>query len=255
MRCYAWLAAVAVLLPLAALADETPPPPPQDVWTGKGQLGFIASQGNTEAKAANAMLDTGYIDEAWKHALHLEGLYGENSGIVSAERWQALWQSNYTFTGNLFAFGGLRYDHDLFSGFEYQGSVTGGIGYSIFNTTTTQLSVQLGGGYRVLRPEEIIKDSDGVVLARIPQPRASGAIGTGGVNYSQALTATTTLSDKLTVEAGSLNTMVTNALALAVKMTDKLALGLGYSFEHNSKPPAGLKKLDTTETVNLVYGF
>jgi putative salt-induced outer membrane protein len=176
MKRYAWVAAVAMLLPVGAGADEAPPPP-KDVWTGKGQLGFIASQGNTEAKAANAMLDTAYIDEAWKHALHLEGLYGENSGIVSAERWQALWQSNYTFTGNLFAFGGLRYDHDLFSGFEYQGSVTAGIGYSIFNTKTTQLSVQLGGGYRELRPEEIFKDPDGVVIARIPQPRESGAIG------------------------------------------------------------------------------
>ena len=253
MKCYTWMAAVAALLPLAAWADDAPTPP-NNGWTGKGQLGFVDSQGNTQAKSANAMLDTAYLDAPWKHALHLEGLYGENAGYVSAERWQVLEQSNYTFSGNLFAFGGARYDHDLFSGFQYQGSVTGGLGYSIFNTKTTQLSVQLGAGYRALRTEEIIKDGQ-VVIARIPQGRASDAIGTGGVNYSQALTATTTLSDKLTVEAGSLNTMVTNALALAVKMTDKLAVSLGYTLEDNSKPPAGLKKLDTPETINLVYGF
>lgn len=253
MKCYACMAAIALLSPLAAWADDAPPPP-QDVWTGKGQLGFVASQGNTEAKSANAMLDMAYLDEAWKHALHLEGLYGENAGYVSAERWQVQGQSNYTFTSNLFAFGAARYDHDLFSGFEYQGSLTGGLGYSIFNTNTTQLSVQLGAGYRVLRPEIIIKAGE-VVIARIPQDRASGAIGTAGLTYSQALSATTTLSDKLTVEAGSLNTLVTNALALTVKMTDKLALSVGYSLENNSKPPAPLKNLDTTETVNLVFSF
>jgi len=254
MKHYAWIVAVALLSPLCALADDAPPPP-KDVWVGKGQLGFVAAQGNTNAKSANAMLDMGYLDEAWKHALHLEGLYGENGDIVSAERWQALWQSNYTFTGNVFGFGGLRYDHDNFSGFQYQGSVTAGLGYNIFNTKTKQLSVQLGGGYRVLRPEEIDKDSSGVVTKRTLLARESGAIATAGLDYSQALTATTTLSDKLTVEAGSLNTLITNALALTVKVTDRLALSVGYSIENNSKPPAGLKKLDTTETVNLVFGF
>src|SRR5262249_33278187 len=152
--------------------------------------------------------------------------------------WQTLWQSNYDFTPRMFAFGGLRYDHDEFSGFQYQSSVTAGAGYSIFNTKTTQLSVQLGAGYRVLRPEDIFKDpATGAVTRRIPLARASGAPAPAGVNYSQPLTATTTLSDKLTVESGSLNTLVTNALALTVKMTDKLALSLGYSLENNSNPP------------------
>ncbi len=75
------------------------------------------------------------------------------------------------------------------------------------------------------------------------------------MTYSQALSRTTTLSDKLLVEAGSINTLVTNALALAVKISGKLALSVGYAIQDNSEPPAGLKKLDTLETVNLVYSF
>ncbi len=147
------------------------------------------------------------------------------------------------------------YDHDLFSGFQYQGSVTAGAGYQIFNSSDTKLSVQVGAGYRSLRPEEIIKNSSGAVIARILEPRGSGAIGTAGVDFSQTLSSTTTLTDKLDVEAGSLNTLLTNALALTVKMTTRLALSIGYSLEDNSKPPAGLKKLDSIETVNLVFGF
>jgi putative salt-induced outer membrane protein YdiY len=75
------------------------------------------------------------------------------------------------------------------------------------------------------------------------------------VNYSQALTGTTTLTDKLLVESGSSDTLITNALALAVKVSTKLALSVGYTTIDNTKPPAGLKRIDTLETVNLVYAF
>jgi putative salt-induced outer membrane protein len=185
----------------------------------------------------------------------LGGLYGQSAGIVSAERWDTGGQSNYDLTPQLYTFGGLRYQHDLFSGFQYQESLTGGLGYKIFNTDATQLDVQVGAGYKRLRREDLIKDSAGAVVQRIPLAAESGAIGTLGVNYAQALTATTTLTDKLLVESGSSDTLITNALALAVKISTKLALSVGYTLTDNTKPPAGLKRTDTLETVNLVYAF
>jgi len=69
------------------------------------------------------------------------------------------------------------------------------------------------------------------------------------------LSGSTTLSDKLLVESGSNDTLVTNTLALAVKISTKLALSVGYNVQNNSNPPAGLKKLDSLETLNLVYSF
>jgi putative salt-induced outer membrane protein len=132
MNVRAWTLALSCLTPVVALCDEAPPPPPQDVWTGKGQAGYVSSQGNSDAKSANAALDAAldaaFLDGPWKHALHLGGLYGQSAGIVSAERWDTNWQSNYDLTTQLYAFGGLRYQHDMFSGFEYQASVPGGLG-------------------------------------------------------------------------------------------------------------------------------
>ena len=81
------------------------------------------------------------------------------------------------------------------------------------------------------------------------------AIVSAGLDYSQALSSTTALSDKLLVEAGSNNTLITNTLALSVKMSTRLALSLGYTLQDNTRPPPGLKYLDTTENVNLVYAF
>jgi putative salt-induced outer membrane protein len=230
------------LLPAIALADEAPPPPPMGVWTGKGQLGYLASQGNTQAESANAVLDMSLLEGVWKH-------------VLAAERWEAQWQSNYNISKDLFAFGGLRYEHDMFSGFQYQGSATAGIGYQILNTAATKLSVQVGAGDRDERPELLTKNPGGAVIGRLPLASNNDAIVTGGLTYSQQLTATTNLSDTALLESGADDTLLTDTVALTVKVSNKLALSLGYNLQDNTKPPGGLKQLDSTETVNLVYSF
>jgi putative salt-induced outer membrane protein len=235
-------------------ADAPPPPPPQGVWTGTGQVGYVSSQGNSEGKSANAAIDTAFVDDPWKHTFHLAGLYGQSADIVSAERWDTLWQSNYNLTANLFTFGALHYQRDMFSGFQYQATGSVGLGYKLIDTGATQLSTQVGVGYGKLRPEDLTTNPNGSIT-RTLQPSESSALGTFGVNYSQKLTGTTTLSDKLLVESGSINTSVTNSLAVAVKVSTKLALSVAYSLQDNTSPPAGLKKVDTQETINLVYSF
>lgn len=254
MNIRAWCLCCVALSPVAALADAPAPPPPQGVWVGKGQLGFLASQGNTQADSANAAIDMGLLLDPWEHKLHVEGLYGKSSGVVAAERWGVGWQSNYDFTADVFGFGGLRYQHDMFSGFQYQASETAGVGYKLINGADTKLSVQAGVGYREERPEELTKLDTGQEL-RALLSRDNNAIFTAGLDYSQAFTSTTTLSNKLLVEAGSDDTLITNTLALTVKMSTRLALSLGYSLQDNTKPPAGLKKIDSVETANLVFAF
>jgi putative salt-induced outer membrane protein len=246
------------LLALAAVggawADDAPPPP-QGVWIGKGQLGFLDSKGNSDAESINGNIDMLRYDGAWKNELYLGGLYGQNSGIVAAERWEARSQSNYTISGDLFAFGGLRYEHDLFDGFEYQASVTAGMGYKFIDSDDTKLTAQVGAGFKRLRPEIIDKDANGDVISRTPLDAESNAIGTVGIDFSHAFNKSTTLTNKFLLESGSSNTLITDALALTVKMSTKLALSVGYAISNNSDPPPPLKKLDTVTTVNLVFGF
>jgi len=250
------LALAFALAPTAGLwADDAPPPPPQGVWTGKGQFGFLDSKGNSDAESINGNIDLLRYDGAWKNELYLAGLYGKSSGIVSAERFETRGQSNYAISGDLFAFGALRYEHDLFDGFEYQESVSTGLGYKLINTDDTKLTVQAGAGYRRLRPEIIVKNSSGEVTSRTPLDTEGNAIGTLGIDFSHAFNKATTLTNKFLMEAGSSNTLLTDALALTVKMSTKLALSVGYAVTDNSKPPAPLKRVDTVTTVNLVFSF
>src|SRR5258708_29987133 len=191
------------LAPDSAVYADADPQTPQGVLSGTGQVGFLSSHGNSDAESLNANIDVLRYDGPWKNEIYVGGLYGKNSGIVSAERWETRGQSNYSISGDLFAFGGLRYEHDLFDGFQYQASVTGGIGYKLINTNDTKLTAQVGAGYRRLRPETIDKDPTGLVISRTPLDATGEAIGTVGGDFSHAFTKTTVFTNKFLIEAGS----------------------------------------------------
>ncbi len=130
------------------------------------------------------------------------------------------------------------------------------MGYKFLDTDSDKLVGQIGAGYRRLRPEEINKDpSSGLVTSRVPGETSGEAIGTAGLDYSHAFTKTTLLTNKFLVESGSTNTMLQDNIALNVKMSNKLALSVGYGFTNNSNPPPTIKKLDTVATVNVVFAI
>jgi putative salt-induced outer membrane protein len=241
---------------IAALADEAPaPPPPQGVFIGKGQFGFLDSHGNTDAESINANLNIQRYDGDWKNEAYFGALYGKSGNVVSAERWEFREQTSYNITSALFAFGALRFEHDMFDGFVYQGSATAGVGYKLLDTNDTKLTTQVGAGFRRLRNEELDKDASGAVVARIYGDTVNEAIGVFGLDFTHAFNKTTSVGNKLLVEAGSSNTLIHDDIALTVKMSDKLALAAGYGFIDNTSPPPGVKSLDTIATVNLQYAF
>ena len=234
-------------------ADDAPAPPPPPL-TVKAQVGYVSSHGDTNAQTANAKLSVIYNVDAWKHDLELAGLYGKSNDIVSAERFVAGWQSNYNFSPRMFVFGALDYNDDKFSGFQYQETVSTGLGYSIVKLADATLDAQVGVGYRRLRPEQLVTQPDGDVT-RTPLDEECGAVATATIKGSYAFNSVTKLTDVLAAQSGSDNTMVQNDLNLQVNMSKALAITAGYEVIHNTSPPAGLTKTDTLVTFNLTYAF
>ena len=245
---------VMLLAPVIVMADDTPAPPPPPL-TIKAQVGYVSSHGNTDAQTANAKFDAAYVVDAWKHELQLAGLYGKSNDIVSAENLDAQWQSNYNFTNRLFAFGALHYDDDKFSGFQYQETLSTGAGYSLVKLKDATLDVQVGVGYRRLRPELIDKDDTGDVISRTPLEAESGAVATATIKGMYAFNSSTKLTDVVAAEAGTDDTLLQNDLGLQVSMSKTLSITIAYEVKHNSSPPAGLVKTDSLVTFNLTYAF
>jgi len=91
----------------------------------------------------------------------------------------------------------------------------------------------------------------GVLL--VPGVTDRAIAGIASVDYKHMLNASTTVLDKFTAEYTTDNTFLQNDLTLQVKMSDKLALAVGYAVRHNTDPPPGFKKTDTLTTANVVY--
>lgn len=214
----------------------------QAAWKGKGEAGIVFARGNTDADTVNFKLGMSEEVDRWKHALEMAALRATSGGVKSADRYMAGWQSDYKINDRTFAFGGLRYERDKFSGFDYQATASTGVGYKFYDTQKMKLSGQAGVGYRRIK--------DGVT------GQSSGnAVFVAGFDYENVLTATTRVVDKFHLESGSDNTLLSNFVGLEVKMNTSLALSVGLDARQNTKPPAPRKKTDTVTTVNLVYAF
>jgi putative salt-induced outer membrane protein len=214
----------------------------QAAWKGKGEAGIVFARGNTDADTINLKLGMSDEIDNWKHSLEMAALRATSGGVKSADRYMAGWQSDYKLNARTFAFGGLRYEKDKFSGFDYQATASTGIGYKFYDTDKIKLSGQAGVGYRRIK-DDISGDTSG------------NAVFVAGFDYDNALTATTKVVDKFHLESGSDNTLLSNFIGLEVKMNTALALSVGLDARQNTKPPAGKKKTDTISTVNLVYAF
>lgn len=219
-------------------------------WSGKGEAGFVASKGNTETETGNARVEIANEIDDWKHALGVSALYASNEGDKTAQRWSLFGQSDYSFRPKTFAFGAFRYEEDEFSGFDSQAILSGGIGQKFIENERTNLVGTAGVGYKILETSDV-KDTLGNTLVR--GDRENEAILRGTVDYDHVLTDTTKLVNAFIVESGSSNTFAENSLSLQVKMSDKLALAVGFTVRHNSKPPTGFTSTDKLTTINLVY--
>jgi putative salt-induced outer membrane protein len=230
-----WSAALLLLAAMPAAAQ----------WTGKGEAGLAMADGNSDTRTGNARLALTRTADAWEHGVTLAGLYVRNDGATTARRWEAGAQTRFDFATHTFWYGGVRYEEDRFSGFQRQGLVNTGIGRRFIDNDTTKLLGQAGVGYRFFREVDQLGVPEGA--------KGSDLAGVTSLEFSHALTDTTSLFDKFSGEFTSSNSFLQNEIGVAVKMSDRMALALAYAVRHNTDPPTGFRKTDTLTTVNLVY--
>jgi putative salt-induced outer membrane protein len=268
LRHFCAAGAAALFLCTAARAD-TPPDPndhPDSTWSTRALAGYSKTGGTTDTSSANALFHTAHTMGQWKVLFGFEGLYGATRGETTAQAWHAHIQGNYNITDRLYWYAGYRQDDDKFSGFLYQKTVSTGAGYQIFKSDTTKLSVQGGVGETWLRPEDLVLDPvGGIVIAPCAAPDPGSCswlypgeretVFDGALNFEQDFNPYTKFLASATVQSGSLNTMTSYNASVQVKMTNQLALAVGYQLVYNTSPPPSVAKSASLTTLSLVYEF
>ena len=222
-------------------------------WTGKAEAGLVISSGNSDAQTANIKTDLVREGGNWKNQFGVSALYASDDEGATAQRWQVVTQQDYNFSERTFWFGAARYEEDRFSGFDYQATLSTGLGRKFIDTARTTFIGTTGVGYKIFETLDAFDEETGLLLEE--GKREGEAVFRGTLDFQHALTESTKLIDKFINESGADNTYVQNDLSLQVKMTQVLALAVGYGVRYNSNPPAGFESTDTLTTVNLVYEF
>ncbi len=205
------------------------------------QLGLVAARGNTDTDTVNFGVSVQNELEDWRHRGRFNALRSREKEETTAERYLLEYNLNYKLSEKSYVFGNLRYERDLFSGFDFQLSETAGYGRLWMPRETLRLELQGGGGARQSRVTDGERRNEGIVR------------GTFLLRWTFADSAE--LRQLLTVESGESNTLTESLTSLKTKIVGRLSLKLSFDVKHNSDVPDGVKRTDTLTSVNLVYDF
>jgi len=236
-------------------------------WTGSGEFGFAATTGNTRSQNIDAKLGLNQENDQWKNNFFLDALRSKAQQTITDASGATLTQYNATanrYDGGAsvglkldprsYIVGAARYEHDEFGANLWQGVVSLGYGYIALKSARTELSFEIGPGYKRYRPANVDVVVDDIVVHQ-QQPTVNEVVGRGLVSYKYKLTENTAFEDKLLMEVGSADKYLQNDAGLSVTMTRKLALKVALQVRHHSTVLPGIKKTDTLTTTNLVYSF
>ncbi|SMB27184.1 conserved exported protein of unknown function [Sterolibacterium denitrificans] len=214
---------------------------PVSPWKGSAEFGLSSATGNTSARSMNGQLKLSYQLDEWKHTFRASTVQSRENGKSTVNRSAAEMNSRYSINDRTYAFGNGRVMRDTFSGYDYQASLAGGLGYTFWKAEEGELSVEAGPGYRRSKMKNL--------------PAEDNAIGLLKEDFSYRFSATTQFEQSLSVLSGKENTEAELQAGLRVNMTDTLAMKLSHTVQYNSDVLPGKKNTDTFTAVNLVYDF
>ncbi len=236
-------------------------------WTGTGELGFASTTGNTRSQNLNAKLNLNQENAQWKNNFFLDALRSKNQVKVvnasgasvnqydtTANRYDAGASAGYKLDPRSYIVGAARYEHDDFGANRWQATVSLGYGYIALKTDRSELSFEIGPGYKEYQPTPTTVVVNGANVT-YTQGRQEEVVARGLINYKYRITDNTAFEDTFLMEVGSKDKYLQNDAGLTVSMTKKLSIKVGFEVRHNSTVLPGIKKTDTLTTTNIVYNI
>lgn len=227
-------AIVAALASGSAMADAK--------WSGSADLGYLATDGNSETQTLTAAGALNRDSEKWKTELTAGASGSRQDDDTTAERYTLGAKQNYKLTGKDYLYGAVNAEKDRFGGYDLRTTETIGYGRQIIKTDATSLTGEIGVG--ATQYEFTNDTSDSQVIARIAG------------KFSHKFNAGAIFSQDLTVETGEDNTYGESVTALSMPLAEKINFKVSYTVKHNSAVTGALgKHSDSYTAVTLGYKF
>lgn len=222
-----------------------------ELWKGRAEVGGVRTTGNTDTLGLTGAISLDRKGVDWQHRVALRADLQRSGGRVTREKYFASYEPRYEFREDLFAYGLAQFERDRFQGFDARYALSGGVGYTVFDTPDLDLSLKAGPALRISETTDGLSDT-----------RLAGLFGldfawriTERLKLTQATNAVTETGGAALVLVDSRSTTVNLVTGLEAKVSDRLSTRFSYAVDYDSNPPAGKVTTDSISRFSLVYGF
>jgi putative salt-induced outer membrane protein YdiY len=244
MRIRAVVLSMFVFAVAAAPARAQAPPASPKIWTMEASAGLALTSGNTDTSTVNAAYNITY-DPPSKNLIKSDALFlrGETESIVSANRFSLNIRDEYSLSARTFLFAQNQYLKDEFKEIDYLLAPTAGIGFKVFDTAATKLSVDTSAG-------GVWEKNPGFDV------NGSGAVAVGE-KLTRALTSTTSFTQSFAAlwkTSDVDDALYTAGLGLAAAMSTHTQLKVEILDTYKNRPPLPtVQKNDVAVLMAIVY--
>jgi putative salt-induced outer membrane protein len=235
-----------LLMAAPAAAQDTQPPPPPPGWIGSASAGLALTQGNSDTSNVNLAYEVKReTGSPWVFKSTGLFLRGESEGELITNRLAFNAREEFKLSERTALFGQLQYLRDTFKEIDYLVSPNFGVNRYLIKNDRTELSVDAGVG-------AVWEKNPGFEID------TSGAL-TAGQGFQHKLTATTTLTEKVTAlwkMADMADALYALGVGVAVNVAAAWQLKVEMLDTYKNKPPsATVVKNDLALVASLVYKF
>jgi len=213
---------------------------PLDLWRGRGELGAYRNTGNSTNTGITAGLSLTREGNDWEHRLRGRFDYLSNDADSRTQLLLA-YRPRLTIDDGLFAFGLVQAEGDEQQGFDARYSLSGGLGYRLFDDETLKVALEAGPA---VRHTEFVDSTVENHLSAL-----------SSLDMEWKLADSVKLAQDASAYVESANSTFTSITAFEAGMGGGLIARLSYAVEHDTAPPAGAKNTDTLSRFTVIYEF
>jgi putative salt-induced outer membrane protein len=239
---------VLLVLPALAIAQETPPPPeptpPAPRFSGKGELSFVSTSGNTSTQTLGFGAEAVYAPMPWSFGAKLAYVRAEADDELKAKSFAATVRADRKLVNPFEVFVEGRYLSNTFAGFDNRWSADAGVAWTFFKTPEHLLKTELALGY--------------TQEARVTGEDLNFATARVGLFYSWKISTFAEFTDEsyyLADLSDRNNWRFNGVSALTANVTTVVSLKATLTVAYVKKPPPGFETTDRITSVALVAKF
>ncbi len=222
--------------------DAPPPPPPP--WSGKAELAYAGTSGNTSTSSFGLGLDVIYRTAPWTVEATFAFLRAESDHVVTAEALAGMLKGSRDLTKAIDVFVQANYQRNTFSGIDHRIGGSAGAGYKLIDQPDILLRPEASFGYT----NEARTDDTTFNYATAAAALKFVWKFSKSADFTEEASWTEDLSD-------TQHWIFRNLTSISASLTNVLSLKVGWGLAYSNQPVPGFGKTDTVTSAAVVAKF